>query len=263
MRLSRDERGGSLRDIAQALDDRLRDGVRRIVLDNTYLTRAARSHVLEAAAQHGVAVRCLWLSTPLAQAQVNLVTRLVALHGTLPTPEELRVLARSTEGVMAPTSQMRTLRELEPPALDEGFASVSEVPFTRDDTAGGRADGGATAVLVAAPALERPGWEEAIAAAEPAAPHLIFDWRPGGSADALDPAAEALGAVVTGEVHRTLCPHGGGPPRCWCRPPLPGLAVAFAVAHGIDPARYVVVGSGPAHRTLANALGARHIMVVP
>jgi aryl-alcohol dehydrogenase-like predicted oxidoreductase len=96
LRLNRDERGGSLRDIAQALDERLRDGARRIVLDNTYLTRAARSHVLEAAAGHGTAVRCVWLSTPLAQAQVNLVTRLVALHGALPTPEELRVLARST-----------------------------------------------------------------------------------------------------------------------------------------------------------------------
>jgi diketogulonate reductase-like aldo/keto reductase len=27
--------------------------------------------------------------------------------------------------------------------------------------------------------------------------------------------------------------------------------------------RCVVIASGPAHRTLANALGARHIMVVP
>jgi predicted kinase len=258
VRLNRDERGGSLREIARALDEHLGDGEPRLVLDNTYLTRAARSHVLEVAGRHGASVRCLWLSTSLAQAQVNLVTRLVALHGALPSPEELQALARSTEGVMAPTSQMRTVRELEPPALNEGFSAVEEVPFTRDDTGGG-----GPGVLVAASALERPGWVEAVAAADPSAPHLVFDWRPDGAAEALDPLTDALRHHVSGEVDRAVCPHGGGPPRCWCRPPLPGLAVAFARARRIDLARSVVIAAGPAHRTLANALGARHIMVVP
>jgi predicted kinase len=257
-RLNRDERGGSLREVAHALDERLAAGGRRVVLDNTFLSRAVRSHVIETAARHGLAVRCVWLSTPLAQAQVNLVTRLIALHGALPSPEELRVLARTTEGVMAPTSQMRTARELEPPALDEGFTAVEEVPFQRaaPQVAGGMG------VLVAAPALERAGWEAAVAAAEPAAPHLVFDWRPDGTPDDLDAAVTRLRGVVSGEVSRAVCPHGGGPPRCWCRPPLPGLALAFAVTRHVELSRCVVIGSGPAHRTLANALGARHIGVV-
>jgi aryl-alcohol dehydrogenase-like predicted oxidoreductase len=255
-RLNRDERGGSLREIARALDERLNAGVRRIVLDNTYLTRAARSHVIEAAARHGAAVRCVWLSTPLAHAQVNLVTRLIALHGTLPMPEDLPALAKTTEGVMAPPSQMRTVRELEPPALDEGFAAVEEVPYQR-----GSASEHGAGVLVAARALERAGWEAAVAGTDPAAPHLLFDWRPGGTGDDLHDAVARLGDAVAGEVSGAVCPHEGGPPRCWCRPPLPGLALAFAATHHLDPARCIVVGSGPAHRTLANALGARHIPV--
>jgi aryl-alcohol dehydrogenase-like predicted oxidoreductase len=259
VRLNRDERGGSLREIADALDERLRGGERRVVVDNTYLTRAARSHVIEVAARHGAAVRCVWLSTPLAQAQVNLVTRLIALHGTLPTPEELRVLSRTTEGVMAPTSQMRTVRELEPPALDEGFVAIDEVPFHRAvNDVHGRAG-----VLVAAPALQRPSWEAAVATAAPAAPHLLFDWRPEATPDVLDGAAARLREVVSGEVSRAVCPHAAGPPRCWCRPPLPGLALGFAATYRLDPSRCIVVGSGPAHRTLANALGARYIPVVP
>jgi aryl-alcohol dehydrogenase-like predicted oxidoreductase len=268
-RLNRDERGGSLRDVAQALDERLSAGARRIVLDNTYLTRAARSHVIDTAASHGTTVRCLWLNTPLPQAQVNLVTRLIALHGTLPTPEELRVLARSTEGVMAPTSQMRTVRELEPPALDEGFAAVDEVAFARaadthaDGDGDGEAESSGAGVLVAAPALERAGWEAAVLSAAPAAPHLLFDWHPDGADDDLDGGAARLRDVVSGQVSRAVCPHAAGPPRCWCRPPLPGLALAFAAAHRLDPSRCIVVGSGPAHRTLANALGARYIPVVP
>ena len=87
VRLNRDERGGSLRDIAAALDEQLASGDRRVVLDNTYLTRAQRSYVVEVAARHGVAVRCIWLDTPLAQAQVNLVERLLERFGSLPTPE--------------------------------------------------------------------------------------------------------------------------------------------------------------------------------
>jgi aryl-alcohol dehydrogenase-like predicted oxidoreductase len=258
-RLNRDERGGSLGDIARALDERLGSGVRRLVLDNTYLTRAARSHVIETAASHGAPVRCVWLSTPLAQAQVNLVSRLIALHGTLPTPDELRDLARGTEGVMAPTSQMRTVRELEPPGADEGFAAVEEVPFERCAADAGHQGVG---ILVAAPALDHADWEAVVVAGDPAAPHLLFDWRPDGTREALAGAVSRLGEVVSGEVASAVCPHGGGPPRCWCRPPLPGLALAFASTHGLDPARLVVIGSGPAHRTLANALGARHIPVV-
>jgi hypothetical protein len=101
-----------------------------------------------------------------------------------------------------------------------------------------------------------------VADADPAAPHLVFDWRPEGTPDVLDGAVARLRDVVSGEVSRALCPHGGGPPRCWCRPPLPGLALAFAATHDVDLTRSVVVASGPAHRTLANALGARLVPVV-
>ncbi|HEY2321097.1 MAG TPA: aldo/keto reductase [Solirubrobacteraceae bacterium] len=256
-RLNRDERGGSLLEIAHALEDRLATRAPRVVLDNTYLTRVARSYVLEAAARHGAPVRCVWLNTPLAQAQVNLVGRMIERFGTVPAPEELRILARAHEGVMAPTSQMRALRELEPPSPDEGFAAVEEVPFA--PAAGHAGPGG---VIVAASALERPGWEAAVAAADPPAPHLVFDWRPGAPPDALDDAAGRLRGVVGAAVQSALCRHAAGPPRCWCRPPLPGLALSFAAAHGLEPSRSIVIGSSPAHRTLANALGARHIPVV-
>ena len=97
-RLNRDERGGSLRELAAALDELLASGARRIVLDNTYLTRASRSYAVDAASRYGASARCVWIDTPLAQAQVNLVERLLERFGSLPTPEELRVLARKEKG---------------------------------------------------------------------------------------------------------------------------------------------------------------------
>ena len=86
VRLNRDERGGTLRALAAELDETLASGAPRVVLDNTYLTRATRSDVVEAAGRHGARVRCIWIDTPLAQAQVNLVERLLDRFGRLPDP---------------------------------------------------------------------------------------------------------------------------------------------------------------------------------
>ena len=248
VRLNRDERGGSLRGIADALDEELGDGTCRVVLDNTYLTRAARSFVLDVAARHGASTRCVWIDVPLAQAQVNLVERLLERFGRLPGPDELDELAKSEQGVMAPTRQMRALRELEPPGDDEGFDEIERVAFER---AVGK---GASAVLVAASAASALPGE-----LDRNAPHLVFDWRPGGTQSDLDPEVAALAAVVTGPLEAALCAHPGGPPTCWCRPPLPGLVLVFARRRGVDPARAVVVGTSAAHRTLANTLGARFV----
>jgi aryl-alcohol dehydrogenase-like predicted oxidoreductase len=256
VRLNRDERGGTLREIAGALDEELAAGGRRVVLDNTYLTRASRNYVLEAASRHGVPTRCIWLDTPLAQAQVNLVERLLERFGSLPSPEDLQSVARREPGVHAPTSQMRALRELEPPSADEGFGSVEQVSFQRMPPSRGR-----VGVLVGAAALERPGWEQALDQGDPSAPHLVFDWKPDGSVEALAPIVERLSAAVSGPVESALCPHAAGPPRCWCRPPLPGLPLAFARTHGIDLSRSILIGVSPAHRTLATTLGARLLPV--
>ncbi|HXO09369.1 MAG TPA: aldo/keto reductase, partial [Solirubrobacteraceae bacterium] len=259
-RLNRDERGGSLREIADALDGALSSGGRRLVLDNTYLTRSARSYVIEAAGRHGIQARCIWLDTPLAQAQINLAARMLDLFGRLPEPGELQKLARTEPGVMAPTSQMRALRELEEPSLDEGFADVETIPFERSPAPGPSRAG----VLVAAPVLRQPGWERTLERGEHDerdSPHLVFDWSPDGTTELLDPCVERLTAVVSGPVHAALCPHAGGPPRCWCRPPLPGLALTFARAHQLDLASSVVVGCRPTDRTLAGALGARYVTV--
>ena len=185
LRLNRDQRGGSLRELADALDEALSSGARRVVLDNTFLGRPSRSYVIEAAARHRIAASCVWLNTPLADAQVNLVSRLLALSGTLPSPDELRQLSRRFPGVMTPTSQMRALRELEPPSLDEGFARVEELPFVR------AAGPGMAGVFVAAAAMRQPGWEAAVRSGTPDAPHLVFDWSPGAALGQPRPARRA------------------------------------------------------------------------
>jgi predicted kinase len=254
-RLNRDERGGRLRGLADALEGELSTGSESVVLDNTYLTRAARSYVVDVARRYGVPARCVWLDVPLAQAQVNLVERMLERFGALPAPEELRRRSRREPGLLVPTSQMRALRELEPPSIDEGFAAVERRSFTRTP----RTDRAGAAVFVAAPALRSHGWQQLVEQADPRAPHLIFDWIPCGERETLDPLGAALKAEVTGPVEQAHCPHGGGPPACWCRPPLPGLPLAFAHRHAVDPEQSILLGTGAAHRALARSLGARYV----
>jgi aryl-alcohol dehydrogenase-like predicted oxidoreductase/predicted kinase len=255
VRFNRDQRGGSLRDLADALDRELSAGVRRVVLDNTYLSRATRSHPIEVADRHGASVRCIWLDTPLAHAQVNMVERLLDRFGALPDPEEVRAAARREPWLLMPTSQMRAVRELEPPSPDEGLATVERVAFVRSPPAAE----GRPALLVAAAALGRPGWWRALPERGGSDAGLVFDWRPGAGADALEDERARLAADVSGSVEAAVCPHGAGPPRCWCRPPLPGLPLAFARHHGVDLSRSVLVGVGPAHRTLATTLGSTYV----
>jgi predicted kinase len=255
-RLNRDERGGSLHALATDLDEQLEAGVRRAVLDNTYLTRASRNLVIETADRHSLAVRCVWLDTPLAHAQVNLVERLLDRFDLLPTPEQIRDAARREAWLMLPTSQMRALRELEPPSIDEGFTALETVPFVRDAAGGGR-----RGVFVGGAAAARHGITEALADADPGAPHLLFDWTPNDDASVLQSGAALVANAVTGHVEVAVCPHPGGPPRCWCRPPLPGLPLAFSRANAVEPACSILIGCSPAHRTLASTLGARYIPV--
>jgi hypothetical protein len=152
---------------------------------------------------------------------------------------------------------MRALRELEPPSVDEGFAVVEQLPFARMSSHE-RVHAG---VFVAAAALSRPGWKRALESGDSSAPHLVFDWHPDGTVDVLADAVGSVSAEVSGMVASSVCPHPGGPPTCWCRPPLPGLPLAFARAHDIDPARSILIGTSAAHRTLATTLGAGYVPV--
>ena len=85
-RLNRDEAGGTLRALTGDLDAaRSPAGGSRASCSTTPMSRASRGPtVLQAAAAHGVPVRCVWLSTSIDEAQVNAASRLVSRYGRLP-----------------------------------------------------------------------------------------------------------------------------------------------------------------------------------
>lgn len=255
-RLNRDVRGGSIRDLCAALDDALASGTRTVVLDNTWLTRATRSHAVDVARRRGIGIRCVWLEIRLADAQRNVVERMLARRESLPTPEEVRQF-NGRDGMLSPTAQMRALRELEPPESDEGFADVERRPFVRVSAS----RPGARGVFVAAAAVQRPDLESALAAHRPTAPHLVFDWHPDGDMTALTQAVDRVRLLTSATVCGSLCPHPAGPPVCWCRPGLLGLVLQFTRRQGIDAERSVVIGTSATHRSMAQILGCEYVAV--
>lgn len=279
-RLNRDERGGTLSALARALDAGLAAGDRRWVLDNTYPTRKSRNEVIETAWAHGAAVRCVHLTTSVADAQINAIERMLRLHGGLPTPDQLHDLGKRDPRFFGPEAQFRYERSVELPAEDEGFESIDARKFVRherpnsamralvlefDDVFVGRASGGDGPVLDADDVMIAPGVAEVLQRFA-ADGWLLFSqaWRPQiarGQRSAQTVAACFARArqLCGADIAVAHCPHDAGPPICWCRKPLPGLILEFAIARGVALRRSVYVGRAAADRTTAQRLGMRYV----
>ena len=272
-RLNRDERGGSLSDLLPRLDELLlAAGSRRVVLDNTYPTRASRNEVIETAWLRGVPVRCIWVKTDIADAQINAIRRMLAAQGTLPAPNDIRRLGRTDTRYLLPDAQFRYERALEAPALDEGFTAVDTHDFRREPEVGAARAvildfddlvGAAKPVLHPAEVVvERSRLERLARMHGDGWLLFVHAWRPQIEraqtevAD-VEACATALRAQIGVDADVAFCPHEAGPPNCWCRKPIPGTVLEFAFRRDVALTRSIVAGTSAADRTMATRLGAR------
>ena len=264
-RLNRDESGGSLRGLLPHLEPLVAEGRTRIVLDNTYMSRASRARVVQAAQALGLSVRCVWLDTRIEDAQVNAVTRIIANHGHLLGPEEMKRAVKSDISAFAPTVQFRHQRELEPPDPAEGFSRIEILPFERrrDPTLTGKAlivwcDG---TLLGDVDAGLQIRWADALRRYHDQGWRLLgLAWRPQIADRTMTREEVEAGFARMQEqlgvaIEVLYCPHAAGAPTCWCRKPLPGLGVVFIQRHQLDPSQCLYVGSGPQDRGFARRLG--------
>ncbi len=252
-RFNRDERGGTLRELARAVDVAVAGGAHHVVVDNTYASRASRAPLVAIARRHELAIRCIAVTTPLEQAQVHACARMLERHGRLLEPAEL-----VATGNIPPNAQFKFRREYEPPSPDEGWTSIEEHLPPRLARGTQRAlvvelDGVVWRGRPRAPAdIDLlPGARDALRAFSPL---LVAGttWQPGG----YDPAlADHLRALLDLPIEVLACTHPAGPPICWCRKPLPGLALALAHRHDLDLARCIHVGHSPADRGFALRAG--------
>ena len=83
-------------------------------------------------------------------------------------------------------------------------------------------------------------------------PTFVFAWTETERA-AVEATAARLGAQAL------ICPHGGGPAICWCRPPLPGLLLEACHRAQLAPAKCTVIGKTETHQMLAATIGATFV----
>jgi aryl-alcohol dehydrogenase-like predicted oxidoreductase len=243
LRLNRDERGGTLSSLVPLLEEALENGQRRVVLDNTYASRASRGEVLEAAWRRGVPVRCEWLDIDPDDAEVNAVRRLLERMGRLPEPDELQRGGRRDPALVPPRALHRYRSDLEPPELEEGFLRIDRLPFVRRPSA---ADG--RALLLDPRDLTPQNADRIGALIGEGFQVAVLGW---GDRTAAEPVlAQAPFPIAT-----WWCSHPAGPPRCWCRKPLPGLGLLALDALRASPARSLAFGTSVADRALARKLG--------
>jgi aryl-alcohol dehydrogenase-like predicted oxidoreductase/histidinol phosphatase-like enzyme/predicted kinase len=274
-RLNRDDTGGALDGLLPSLDRLAESGVSRLVIDNTYVSRKSRARLINTAGKHGLPVRCIWLSTSVEDAQVNAASRIVSQYEKLLTPDEMRVAARGNVAAFGPAVQFRFQRELEPPHPAEGFSRIDAVTFERmrDPSFTNRA-----LILLCDGVLRRsrsgrrtPASADDVEVLEGRAEVLRrysedgwrllgLSWQPEIADETLTKVDVEAGFVRMQDllglpIEVEYCPHGGGPPICWCRKPLPGLGVVFIQRHRLDPSQCIYVGTGPQDPGFARRLG--------
>jgi HAD superfamily hydrolase (TIGR01662 family) len=279
VRLNRDQEGGSLEDLVPVLGENLGAGKTRVVLDNTYPTRVSRYAVIRMAHAHRVPVRCRFLNTPVNEAYQNVVHRILERYGRLLGPDDLKELSKTDPNLPPPVAMARWAACFEPPALDEGFSVVEEIPFVRRPGRVGTIKGllldvdGTLRTTRSGEIYPRtpddvqllPGRKEALQLWIDRGYRLFFVSNQSGvasgnvSKEAVDACfkrtVELLGLPVA-EI--AFCPHPAFPAGCFCRKPLPGLGIYLKQRHELSSEHLVMVGDMDSDAQFAAALGAKY-----
>lgn len=279
LRLNRDELGGKLDDLVPALRNALASGRKRVVLDNTYPTIKTRLGVLESGRLANVPVRCLWLDTTLEDARWNACLRMLERHGHLLSPDEIAVLSKTEPNTIPPVAQQVWLKNFEPPSGHEGFAQIERRPFHRhprpDRTKKGLlldVDGtlrvtrsGEKYPRDAGDVMLLPNRRQILAEWHQQGYRLFFVSNQSGISSGKLESKHAEAAF-----HRTIellslpvddvvwCPHKAFPVSCFCRKPMPGLAVRLIERHALALEHLHVVGDMKSDAELARAIGATY-----
>lgn len=279
-RLNRDILGGKLDDLIPKMHQLIQSGQRRIVLDNTYPTRISRAPVVMAARMHGIPVYCQFLNTPLYEARVNVVLRMLAKYGRPLGPEEMKAFTKTDPNLPPPAALKKWQDGFEEPQMDEGFASVEVIPFVRRRDPAHRNK----ALLLDVDGTIRqtksgeiyprhpddvellPGRQALLKKYVDDGYQLFFISNQSGVASgkvsqasveaSFMRTAELLNLPIT-EV--SYCPHPAFPVGCYCRKPGPGMGVYLMQKHLLDPASIIVVGDMKSDEEFAQGLGLRYV----
>jgi histidinol-phosphate phosphatase family protein len=276
-RLNRDTLGGSLDSVAARLAAEIAAGRRSFVLDNTYPTIESRRPILAIGKEHNIPVRCLLLDTSIEDAQVNACVRMIRQEGKLLMPEELKRV--KNPNIFPPAALFGYRKSFQKPDVSEGFTSIETVPFERDAEAGytGKAllldyDGTLRKTKSGDKYPKHPDDIEILPGRRAVLERYRRDgYKLLGVSNQGDVARGKLTMTEAEEcfkrtnellgipVEVAFCPHNPAPISCYCRKPMPGLAIAYIEKYKLDRRETIMVGDMTSDKTFASRAGIRYV----
>lgn len=269
--LSRDKRGGSLKDLVPEYEAYLKDpNVKEVVLDNTHLTKGQRKLFLDPAREAGIKVTALWFRSPISFC-------------------EIRVLLRNSVKVIPPYILLEMAKSFEEPdpSSERGLTSVKQIrvpPPSWDPSVYTRKalflDVDGTLRDVSHLPKHFPVREDEVVLIRPANQmcKVLAGWVKRGYVLVAISNQSGIARKLVSEarvkrcfrkvlellhncVHMEFlfCPHFASLAGCYCRKPHPGMIVTAAQRWHIDPSRSIVVGDQKSDEQLAANVNCRFI----
>jgi HAD superfamily hydrolase (TIGR01662 family) len=276
--LNRDKNGGTVIKLLPKLEVNLAAN-RNIVLDNTFPTIASRKPFIEMAKKLDAKIHCVFISTPIEEAQINSLRRMYKNHG------KLFLGSDDCEGIDANTYpvavlfQYRKLAEKQNPSLAEGFDSVKVEKFKRvwepeynnkavifdyDDTLRyTKAENSFPTKVeeVKVYSNRKPVLDKFVADGY----KLLGLSNQSGIASGKVTLEDAIACfnktneLLGHNIEYAFCPHGKFPTNCYCRKPQSGYGVHFIEKYKLDPKQCIFVGDRTTDKTFAERLGMKFL----
>lgn len=269
--LNRDKAGGKIINLVPKMVTAIKDG-KNVVVDNTFPTVESRKPFIEAAKREKVKIKCLLLETSIEDAQFNACARMMEQRGKILSPEEMK--AEKSPNLFPPVVLFKYKKEFQPPDVLEGFHVVYKKEFERkfpkawtnkavildyDGTLRISKNGNKWPVDVSDVAPP-PNFRGLCSALEDfkndgyrllGATNQSIIAKGTMTAQQVIACIEETNRMVGFDIEYVMCPHRIPPITCYCRKPMPGIAVGFFYKYKLDPRKCIMVGDMTSDKTFA------------
>jgi len=259
IRVNRDDIGCSLDQLVPLVEKELAQTGRSVILDNTYPTAESRRSMIALAKKLGIPAVALVLETTIEDAQRNVCQRMLERHGRLVDASQMKAL--KDPGLFPPTVQYHHKKVVETPTLEEGFSEIRRVPFVRRPSI----HTGKGIILDYDGTLRRsksgskwPMSKEDIEII-PGRAEVLKDLVRQGyvlcgasnqsivskgeiSVEKMRELFDHTNKLLGVDIDVMFCPHQSHPIACFCRKPMPGMAVALMEKHKLNSHNVLMIG---------------------
>lgn len=293
-RFNRDEMGGDLAKLNSKLEQAIKNGHTRFVLDNTYGTKESRKAVVDIAKRNKIPIKCIWMATKIEDAQFNVASRIydrfLSFRSDLLSPSTFKI-ARQLYGPNGskdfkdpsniPSIALYAYKKaFEEPTSDEGFDSIEKITFKRRPV---DKDCNQKAIILDYDGTLRetnsgdkypkrpdditilPNRKEVLAKYKKEGYLLLGVSNQSGiekgelTEEVAIACFERTNKLLGFNIPVQFCPHHSFPIRCYCRKPLPGLGVFYIKTLGLNPSECIMVGDSTSDKTFASRCGFKFV----